>query len=272
MLLWLMLAVCWFGANANPRVRSVNFIIGGAVALILVLFPLVLLTGSRAGLVLCAPTLAAGVWLLYRSRAMQKAVERTQRHARVLRAGVVAVLAIPLLFIFGTLLLAGRQTALSRLFETEAAEELRWTYLPIFLRMLGDFLPLGAGFGAFENAFDMYEPADTIGTRYLNQVHNDAIQVVLEGGIPAGVIVLLALLWLAHRLWRMVRSADSEQRLAAVFLGGSMALWLAASLVDYPLRTPLAAMLVATLTAQLSRLSTCTNSDPGVPDELDKAS
>jgi|SRR5690606_29208727 len=159
---------------------------------------------------------------------------------------------------------SGRDTALSRLFEAEVAEELRWNYLPIFGRMITDFLPFGTGFGAFENVFNMYEPAGMLTSRYMNQAHNDPVQFVIEGGLPALAILLGAIVWLALALWRIARPATLQ---LALFFGGSIALWLAASVVDYPLRTPIAAMLVATLTAQLSFLSTGLRSGSGLPRE-----
>lgn len=262
MLLWLMIACAWLAASGDFRRHGANVAIGGALGAIVVLFTLMVLTGSRAGLLLSAPALVLSGWLLLRAPAMKKILGRSGARKKLLVAAVVVIVIAPLLFVFGTLAVSGRDTALSRLFEADVADELRWNYLPIFVRMITDFVPFGSGFGSFEAAFNMYEPAGMLTSRYMNQAHNDPVQFVIEGGLPALAILLGALGWLALALWRVARSAQPQP---ALFFGGSIALWLAASLVDYPLRTPIAAMLVATLTAQLSFLSTGLRSGSGLP-------
>jgi hypothetical protein len=255
-LLWLMLGACWLAARADPHRYSAHFTVVGAVGLILVLFPLLILTGSRAGLLLCLPVLVLCGWLLLAAPATKNIVRRAGALTRALFAGAIGLVTLPLLFIFGVLAFSDRESALSRLFEDDTADELRWMYLPTFLRMVGDFLPLGAGFGSFENVFDRYEPGEMLSSRYMNQAHNDPVQLVMEGGLPALAILLVALAWFAVCVVKLWRSPNTGDRPAAAFLGGSIVVWLAASLVDYPLRTPLVAMLFAILTAHLSILST----------------
>ena len=268
LLLWLMVAGCWLAAVADPRRHSANVTIGGSVALILVLFPLLVLTGSRAGLLLCAPTLAICGWLLMSAPGLANVRAWAGNRARLVIGGIGAILVTPLIFVLGVLAFSDRQTALSRLFEIDAAEELRWRYLPLFGQMVLDFLPFGTGFGAFENVFYMYEPSETLSSRYLNQAHNDPVQLIIEGGLPALAILAVALAWFALSTWRLWRSRNPGDAQAAVFLGGSVLLWMGASFVDYPLRTPLAAALVATLTAHLSFLSTGLRSRSDAPPKL----
>lgn len=255
MLLWVMLAASWFATTVDPHRRSANGAVGGALGIILVLFPLLVLTGSRAGLLLSLPALLLIAWLLLRAPAMRDVLRKAGRKARLVVGAVLGVLFLPLLLVFGVLAASNRMTALSRLFTAEAVEDVRWLYLPVFERMALDFMPIGSGFGSFEKAFNLYEPSDLLDSRYMNQAHNDLMQFAIEGGLPALAILIVALLWLVHALWRVWSAGGSSGRNLAVFCGGSIFLWLAASLVDYPLRTPLAAMLVATLTAWLSMLS-----------------
>jgi hypothetical protein len=269
MLLWLMLAGCWVAAIADPRRHSANVTIGGGVSLILVLFPLLVLTGSRAGLLLCAPTLAICVWLLMSAPGLANIRAWAGHRAKLVLGGIAAILVTPLIFVFSVLAFSDRQTALSRLFEIDAAEEARWRFLPLFGEMVLDFLPFGTGFGAFENVFYMYEPSETLSSRYLNQAHNDPVQLIIEGGLPALAILVVALAWFGLATFRLWRSRNPGDAQAAVFLGGSVLLWLGASLVDYPLRTPLAAALVATLTAHLSFLSTGLRSRSEAPSGQD---
>jgi O-antigen ligase len=254
LLLWLMLAGSWLAASANPERRSPAGL-GGAIALILVLFPLLVLTGSRAGLALSGPALALSGWLLLRAPATKVALRRAGTRAKFMVGGAAAALIVPLVSVSGVLLVSNRQTALSRLFSGDPAEDLRWSILPIVLRMARDFLPFGSGFGSFEKTYNLYEPSAMLMSHYVNQAHNDLLQIVVEGGLPALAILLAALVWLVRTIWRLGNSSRPDRRTLGIFYGGSMVLWLAASLVDYPLRTPLAAMLVAALTAQVGLLS-----------------
>jgi O-antigen ligase len=252
LLLWLMLAASWLAASAAPEQHSPLVASSGATAMILVLFPLLILTGSRAGLALCGPALILCGWLLLQAPATKIVLRRAGAKKKLLIGGAATALVVPLVFVFGMLLASSRQTALSRLFSSDAADDLRWSILPVALRMARDFLPFGSGFGSFEKAFNLYEPSGMLMSHYVNEAHNDLVQIVVEGGLPALAILLVALIWLVRTIWRLGWSSRRGRRTLAIFYGGSMFLWLAASLIDYPLRTPLAAMLIATLTAWAS--------------------
>jgi O-antigen ligase len=265
LLLWLMLAGSWLVTMTDSRRHSTKAILGGALALILVLFPLLILTGSRAGLLLSPLALLLSGWLLFAAPATKNILRRAGRRAKIMASAAVVVIVAQLLFVLGVLATSDRQTALSRLFERESVEELRWAYTQVFVDMSEAYLPFGSGLGSFESVFNGFEPAGMLTSRYMNQAHNDLIQLAIEGGFPAMAILLMALLWLAYSCWKLWHSSQREMQITAVFYGGSVLLWLAASVVDYPLRTPLAAMLVATLTTQLAMLSTGTRSRSGLP-------
>jgi O-antigen ligase len=265
LLLWLMLAASWLAVSADWRQISSSAAIGGSLATILVLFPLLVLTGSRAGLLLAPFVLLLCGWLLFSSVAAKEVLRRAGWYAKVVLGGGIASLVVPLLFVFAMLATSGRRTAFSRLFELDASEDLRWQYSPAMLRMARDFLPFGSGFGSFESVFNMYEPANLLSSRYMNQAHNDFLQVAIEGGVLAVAVFVLGLVWYLRRCWRLWRSGRPDGQAHAGFFAGSLLLWLAASAVDYPLRTPLAAMLVVALTAHLSYLSSSICSDPGAP-------
>jgi Lipid A core - O-antigen ligase and related enzymes len=270
MLLWLMMAACLFGGAGGSRRRSEALTVGGALAAILVLFPLLILTGSRAGLLLSVPTLALCAWMLFRGPSFQALLRRAGAKARLLKGLLAAILIGPLVFVFGALATSGRRTALSRLFELDVADDVRSSYFSILVEMALDYLPFGSGFGSFEEAFNAFEPSALLSSRYLNHAHNDLVELVIEGGVPGLVILLGALAWLGRSFVRAWRAGGTDGRIPAVFYVSSICLWLAASLVDYPLRTPLGAMLVAGLTVQLSFLSTGTYSGSAVPDKRDR--
>jgi len=261
LIVWLMLAVCWVASNSHSRTRTGNALFASSVAALLLLLPLLLLSRSRAGLLISFPGLLICFWLLMRSSNVNMILERSKVAARLVVTGIGLVLFLPLSFLVGALLFSGRDTAVSRFFERDAGEDLRWIYLENFLRMAQDFLPIGSGFGSFQSVFNMYEPTDMLTDSYMNQAHNDPVQLLIEGGIPGVAILAAGLCWFGWAVWRLWRSRQPRSRSAAVFFAGSLALWLMASVVDYPLRTPLVGMLVGALTAHLSFLSSARNLD-----------
>jgi O-antigen ligase len=261
MLLWLMLATSWWATTADSRRNSLASV-GAAAALIVSLLPLLVLSGSRAGLLLSLPTLLLCGWLLLRASTTRNFLKRG-RKARLIVGGAIVAAVTPVLLVFITLAVSSRRSALTRLFSVDSTEDLRWKYLPFIKQMALDYLPFGSGFGSFEKVFNAYEPAGMLTSRYMNQAHDDALQLVIEGGIPALIILVAGLAWIAVQLARLWSSKESRSRPLAVFIGGSIGLWLLASLADYPLRTPFAAMLFAGLTVHLALPSVRRRPDPG---------
>ena len=95
-----------------------------------------------------------------------------------------------------------------------------------------------------------------LGPQYLNQAHNDVAQLVIEGGALGLGLMLLGLVWFCRagwRCWRAFRASDGSAGMG-LFAWLSLATLLAASLVDYPLRTP-SLMAVAALLACLVQWS-----------------
>jgi O-antigen ligase len=74
----------------------------------------------------------------------------------------------------------------------------------------------------------------------MNQAHNEPMQLAIEGGVPALILLLLFLSWWGRAAWRIAAPADPGRRraIARAALSATVLLMLS-SLVDYPLRTPL---------------------------------
>ena len=107
---------------------------------------------------------------------------------------------------------------------------------PDLLFTLQQFWPWGSGFGTFVPVFQASENLDLMGDLYLNHAHNDLLELLIEGGLPAGLLLSAGLLALAFRLWRWVpggRTSDPGMALAGLTI---VVLTLVHSLVDYPLR------------------------------------
>lgn len=126
--------------------------------------------------------------------------------------------------------------------EIEKLNNARISNLPVFFKMIWDYFPFGSGLGSFETIFRSYENISNFDYDYLNNVHNDYIQIVIETGLIGGSLLLAFLLWWARAFFAAWTSAairergeaDTRLRRAA---GLITLIVLLHSLVDYPLRT-----------------------------------
>jgi O-antigen ligase len=202
---------------------------------LLLLFLLTILaTGSRAGMVLGALALVLGLALS--RRGIQRELGRLPKWAfPALIAGLAAVIA---LFV-AISLAADRAASINRAFEVDTGADIRSRGLPTVLEMIGTYFPAGSGFGGFDPMFRLAEPFALLKPTYFNHAHDDWLELALDGGLPAMLLMLAAVLWWARsslRAWR----AGPDPRHALPKLGSAMLLLLmVASAFDYPLRTPL---------------------------------
>jgi hypothetical protein len=131
--------------------------------------------------------------------------------------------------------------AMQRLIHTSAAEEDRVQLFPPMVKLAEALLPFGGGFGSFNDVFRRFEPVDQLKTVYLNHAHMELVEIIVEGGVLAVVLLGAFLVWWGRRAifaWRQPASSRFEGNLGRL---GSITTGLAllASLVDYPLRTPI---------------------------------
>lgn len=212
--------------------------LGGAIFLL----AMAAITGSRAGIVLAAITggLAGLIyWQLRRTWPTARRGAVMTAAARWLPVGAVLVV----------VMLVGLLTqtqAFARLLQTDPLDEQRAQWLAPLSEMAWSFAPVGAGFGSFDSIFRGFEPFELLQTTYLNAAHNDLLQLTIEGGIGGLVLLVVFMLWWGARVaaaWRapLTGSAIAFARAASVITGTL----LLASLFDYPLRTPLLAVVFA---------------------------
>ena len=110
---------------------------------------------------------------------------------------------------------------------------------------------LGVGFGSFEQVYHIYEPSELLMPSYVNQAHNDWAQFTIEGGVLAGLLLTGLLVWMVRAIGTML--LHRTRRVDAIFWMSIFAIVAAASLVDYPLRTPLFQLVTVWLLLALSR-------------------
>ena len=200
-----------------------------------------MMTGSRAGLVLFALALGL-VFLLFLAAVRQgrfvqnrrKAVPFASAKARTgLGLAVIAAMAV-------TVWIVPSLPVFQRFGADDYATDVRFAAAPTVIRMALDAFPAGIGFGAFEHVFKAYEPDALLKASYFNQAHDDFLQLAAEAGLAGLILLGLAVAVLLRRsiaLRPWLRRAEPDAWLAATSLA-SLGLFVVASAVDYPLRTP----------------------------------
>ena len=241
-----MLAVWASRRNGSHRARQIRRY--GAGAAILLLVPILLVTGSRSGFLL--GVLAVGsVPFIYRPAHDRGFKILLLKRRRVSQGFVLTLLCAALAVALGAMSLV-RVEALTRLANAGVIDAERWQVLFLTLHAAGDYFPWGAGTGGFAQVIQLHERAELLSTQYFNQAHDDLADLWLTAGIPGCVLLAVAMAGYARALIRALRftrqdlgTPDRRLYRAGVMIVTIIGL---ASLSDYPLRTPAIACLFVT--------------------------
>lgn len=203
-----------------------------AVAILLAVFVALLagvaISGSRAGAVLLIPAILGSAFLLWRQGGRDAGAGRLLLPAVAGAAGLA----------FAVL---GAWAAASRF--AGSSEDLRFDLWADALRLSLAHLPFGSGAGSFSAIYMGQEAADTLTAGFANQAHNDWAEVFVEYGAAAALPMALA---------AAIVLKGASRNSAAPFMILALVVLLAASFVDYPLRTPALQALTALLLAGLA--------------------
>lgn len=191
-----------------------------------------LLTGSRGAT--AATAIAALVLVM-----VYLTAARAPARSLLAMAGLVIVTAL-LLFDLSGAHLAERLAYLDR------STEMRTDIYTIALATIADHLWLGAGYGAFEDAFAIYDSSDRSFSPRLVHAHSVYLQVVAELGLPAALLLFTSI---AIPIGICVRGLVHRRRdriypalgIAASILVGVQ------GLTDFGVQTPAVASLYAVL-------------------------
>ena len=226
-----MLALFAAKSGGTQRGRNTPQLIAIAIAVILV--PLILVTGSRSGM-LTATVGLIGAALLYVSHAPSYRGSTKAKPALPIWAVAILVCLVLVTVYFS------RAEAIERIFVENGGANDRADFWSSGLRLFWQYLPLGFGPGGFVPAFQNTEPLALLSGAYLNRLHNDWLETALTFGIPGILLMLTGAAYYLRRsfvLWMLMdgtRSAVALGRMASVVI----AIFGIASLSDYPLRTP----------------------------------
>lgn len=133
--------------------------------------------------------------------------------------------------------------------------------MPTVIEITQLYLPWGSGMGSFEQVFQVHEPDALLAPTYMNHAHNDWLELVQTGGLPAWVLLAAGMVWTGSLLWRFGWSSavpHDARRLGQV---GASFLVLAGlgSIGDYPLRAPSLACFLVLAMIWIGQLA-----DPGL--------
>jgi O-antigen ligase len=180
---------------------------------------------SRAGLILGLVAGAASLAMIWPSGFMRS---QTQLTKSLVMAGLCAVV----LSQIALLVALGERGTLGDATRLQMAR--------ITLRAALDYFPIGSGFGTFVPVFGMFQGPESAFSSYVNHAHDDWLELWLEGGVPAAALMLAFLAWSIMALRPIWRPAGERALTALLFPRAAsivVALLLAHSFVDYPLRT-----------------------------------
>ena len=101
-----------------------------------------------------------------------------------------------------------------------------------------EFAPLGTGVGTFVPIYAQYQELRQARSETINHAHDEYVQWWLEGGVPALLVMVLAVgafLWAGWQVLARMPSRSLRTIAAAAWVG--LLLLLLHSIVDFPLRT-----------------------------------
>ena len=234
-------------AQRAGKVSSLSDI--GMALAALVAIALVIVSGSRAGLLLALVAIPLSARMLAKGSggagASRPAVNRAWWAASI--GGIIGLV--------GAAIALARATSIDRLRTDDPLSDIRLDRLPILVDMLGNHWLFGIGFGAFEGAYKRYSTVEVLTPFIFNQAHNDWIQFPMEGGLAAVALLFIVLVWLSAQAVRVLRKSHKGSdgtRFTALVILGLIGL---ASVVDYPLRTPIFMLVGAVAFTALARRS-----------------
>lgn len=230
-----MLTVYAVTAQGSSDMQYRRRIMAAVIGVVLV--PLVLVTGSRSGLINSIIALTASV-LIYGTSRPQSAMRKSKSRWNVMITSLATAGAVVGL---GSLtFIVSRATAVERLFSKSFEEESRTDFWQVSLDILWKYFPWGSGSGSFVEAFLLAEPDAMLDSTYLNRAHNDWVEIAVTFGLAGIMLLAAAVAVFSVRMYRLWRHSDGRAsaivygRMAGVAIG----IFGISSISDYPLRTP----------------------------------
>lgn len=226
-----------FASGFSGRVASRRVFHGSALAAGATLLLLILISGSRAGLLVAMIGICA-VPMLFKPEGKSADVRLKRFPVTWLNSKILALAATAFAVIL-LAILSSRAVSFDRLFG-ESDDGLRLQIWGPIAKIAWTYFPFGSGLGTFADVYKIHEPAAMLSPEYLNHAHNDLLELLLTAGLPGLFLLLVVILaWGRQAYGLFFKTSDNSRQIRMARLGAVIILMLAtASLVDYPLRTP----------------------------------
>ena len=239
MLLCVAIPLTW--AMSHKLIRrsrsSAPLALAAGAAMMVIIFMGLAASNSRSGILL-------GMLALALSTAMVWSGQTSSRRSSRSKFSLLALLGAA--FIIGQFGMVG----ILRIVETDPLTEYRGQISEVTWRTAADYFPWGSGFGTFRPMYAMHETPATMVSAFINHAHNDWLELWLEGGLPAALLMAAFIglfLVQAARLWNPKGNYSGAvlQRAASV----AVLVLMLHSLVEFPLRMPALAAIFGGLLA-----------------------
>ena len=228
MLLAVAIPLTW--AMSHKLVRrsssSAPLALSAGAAMMIVIFMGLAASNSRSGIFL-------GMLALLLSTAMVWSNPTSSRRSKRSKYSLLSIL--------GAALIIGQfgMVGILRIVETDPLTEYRGQISEVTWRAAADYFPWGSGFGTFRPVYAMHETPATMLSAYVNHAHNDWLELWLEGGLPAALLMacfVCIFAYQAARLWNPKGHYEGAvlQRAASI---GVLVLMIHSGL-EFPLRMP----------------------------------
>jgi len=218
----------YFNAISSGR----NAIFRGRAAMatyLLIALTAIVTTNSRAGLILGVVAALPVLFNFSRGVALRW------------RLAIIVVLVFLAALIIST---SAFETVSGRVAELD--DDLRWNMLEWSKPLVESYWLAGSGLGSYTNLFAAHEQLAWVTPNYVNAVHNDYVQLVIEAGVPGIVVFALLAVALLRSASSLLPFASRSERWCEMAMGYTIVLLFALhSVVDYPLRRPAAWIFLA---------------------------
>lgn len=131
----------------------------------------------------------------------------------------------------------GMVPILNRFIQQDPLEDSRWIIFSDTIKAIGEFFPLGSGFGTFVPVYPRFQEL-YLDHKFINSAHNDYLQWIMEGGILAAILIFIFMLMYFSR-WPKVwlRSEWKTLNFIQVGAGIGMLAMILHTFVDFNLHT-----------------------------------
>lgn len=112
----------------------------------------------------------------------------------------------------------------------EITDDGRWDIWKNSWVVAHSYWPFGAGIGVFQQAYEQGEPLQSVNMPYINDAHNEYLQIIIETGMALFLFLISFIVWVIINKVKVI--TDEFLIFSPIFIGAIIL----HSAVDYPLR------------------------------------